>query len=69
MLICCLAMAGGILVVAASVPEGGFPADRIWLALPLIGCTALHFALHRTTGRCALPAHGKSYKDGEKSDA
>lgn len=61
MMACCLAMAGGTVLLMASAPSGTSWADRFWLAAPLLGCVGMHLVMHRFMGRCAMS--GKSQGD------
>lgn len=68
MLLCCLMMAAGTAIVVASVPSSATIADRFWFAVPLIGCAAMHFAMHRFLGGCAQAGRSQHRKNGEQSD-
>ncbi|ESR23984.1 hypothetical protein [Lutibaculum baratangense] len=54
---CCLAMLAGAGFIVYSAPPGQALSETLLLGLPLFGCLAMHFALHRLMGRSC---HGGS---------
>lgn len=55
---CCAAMVVGTGILIASAPAGQSLADTLLLAVPMLGCVGLHFAMHRFMGK-SCHSHSK----------
>ncbi len=64
MMACCAVMVAGAAIVFASAPAGQSLGETLLLAVPVLGCLAMHFVMHRFMGKSC---HSTAYKD-QKDD-